>query len=56
MKKCYFLVMFVLLTACHSTEPDPELVKLFGDHCESHGHERGSAKFNECLIGIGQKK
>lgn len=49
-------MMCLLLAGCHLSEPGPELVRLFGDHCESLGHVRGSPEFNECVKRIGEKK
>ena len=56
MKISYFIMVCVLLVACDYSEPDVELVKLFGEHCESQGHAKGSPDFNECLKKIGEKK
>ena len=54
--KLNFWMVCLLLVCCSSSEPTPELVKLFGDYCESIGHVKGSPEFNECVIKIGQKK
>jgi hypothetical protein len=50
------IILIVFLSGCFSSEPDEELVRLFGDHCESLGHAKGSPEFNECVKIIGQKK
>ncbi len=39
-----------------SNEPDPKLVRLFGDYCESIVHEKGTPEFAECVRNIGLKK
>jgi len=51
-----YLPILLLLVGCYSSEPDPELVKLFGDHCESLGHQKGTPEFAECVKNIGEKK
>lgn len=51
-----YLPLLLLITACVATNPDPELVRLFGKHCESLGHQQGTVEFNKCIKKIGEKK
>ena len=57
MKYAFLVTLLLFIAGCFSSEePDPELVKLFGNYCESLGHKKGTPEFNECVTKIGQKK
>lgn len=56
MQISYLIMVGALLTACGHSGSEAELVKLFGEHCESIGYAKGSPDFNECVRKIGEKK
>ena len=56
MNACRLMLCSLLVAACSYTEPSAELIRLFGEHCESLGYEPGSPEYNECVIAVGAKK